>query len=110
MREKIGLIQSGGIGDIIIALPIADFFLERGFEVVWPLRESNFRIFTPANPDITFLSIPQDDPLEAYHTPMKMLEPHGCKQIFSLYSMLGKTKIPNEGLAWSLKFDEYKYA
>jgi len=34
---QIGLIQTRGIGDIIIALPIADFFTAKGYKVTWPI-------------------------------------------------------------------------
>lgn len=34
---RIGLVQTRGIGDIIIALPIAQSFVNDGHEVFWPI-------------------------------------------------------------------------
>ena len=110
VAEKIGLIQTGGIGDIVIALPIADYFIEAGHEVVWPVRESNFKIFRETAPQVNFLSVTQDDRGQAYDTPMQMLREQNCGQIFCLYSYLEKHDVTNKSLACSLKFDEYKYA
>ena len=42
---KIGIIQSRGLGDIVIALPIALHYHKLGYEVHWPICEefiSNF--------------------------------------------------------------------
>jgi len=35
--EKIGIIQPGRLGDIIICLPIAKYFSSQGFKVIWPV-------------------------------------------------------------------------
>lgn len=37
---KIGILQPGRLGDIIICLPIAKYYADQGFEVVWPMFES----------------------------------------------------------------------
>ena len=34
---KIGFVQTGSIKDIIIALPAAKWYVERGFDVFWPV-------------------------------------------------------------------------
>ena len=39
MIKKIGLIQSRGLGDIHIALPIAFFYRQKGYEVYWPIYD-----------------------------------------------------------------------
>jgi len=38
--RKVGIIQPGRLGDIIICLPIARWFFERGYEVIWPIQSS----------------------------------------------------------------------
>lgn len=43
--KKIGIVQPGKIGDIIICLPIAKWYFDKGYEVIWPLDKniiSNF--------------------------------------------------------------------
>jgi hypothetical protein len=109
MPGRVGLIQTRGIGDIIIALPIADFFLQRGFEVIWPIDEKFLPAFRSAKPEVNFLGVPLDEGL-MFDTPLRLLQQHGCDPIFSLYSYLSIKKVYDERLARSLKFDEYKYA
>jgi hypothetical protein len=52
---KIGLIQSRGLGHIIIALPIARYFVDRGNEVLWPIHEEFVPSFRHAAPYVEFI-------------------------------------------------------
>lgn len=112
---KIGLIQTRGIGDIIIALPIAQHHIAQGHEVVWPVDAEFMPFVQKACPAVTFVPI---DTREAergslnyfYSQPLKEIIAHGCSQYFSLYSYLSGVDIVNAKFAESLKFDEYKYA
>ena len=38
--KKLGIIQTRGLGDIHIALPIAFFYKKKGFEIYWPIYEN----------------------------------------------------------------------
>lgn len=38
--KKLGIIQPGKIGDIIICLPIAKWYADRGWKVVWPVDKN----------------------------------------------------------------------
>ncbi len=107
--RRVGLIQTRGIGDILIAIPIADYYVEQGCEVVWPIDEKFFPIFQRAKPEIIFLPV-ADGPGYFYDEPKRMLQEAGCDAIACLYSYLGNQKVYDERLAGSLKFDEYKYA
>jgi hypothetical protein len=107
---RLGLIQSRGIGDIIIALPIADYFIERGWEVCWPIDEQFVPFFAAAKPEIRFIPLKRDEGRFFYETPLAMLNDLGCKQITVLYSHLKGHNVSHAQLALSLKFDEYKYA
>ncbi|MEO8038652.1 MAG: hypothetical protein ABI794_07770 [Betaproteobacteria bacterium] len=117
MSRTIGLIQTRGIGDIIIALPIATRFVERGDRVIWPVDSRYRGFFQKAAPWIEFLDVPHgrfaQDAAEYFHgEPHRILTLRGCDQIFSLYSRLAIPGLDavDAGLADSLKFDEYKYA
>lgn len=35
--RRLGLVQPGRIGDIIICLPIAKWYFDKGYEVIWPI-------------------------------------------------------------------------
>jgi hypothetical protein len=112
---KIGLIQTRGIGDIIIAAPIAHYFIGQGHEVFWPV-ESRFHSFVQAAfPDIRFIPVYDEQTGYAnfdyfYGRPEAELKRLGCDTIFCLYSHLLDLDIIDTQLAYSLKFDEYKYA
>ena len=117
MARRIGLIQTRGIGDIIIALPIAQEFLDRGDEVHWPIDRRFFSAFQAAEPAVHFIPVdpPADDSEAAeqpylYDMPLRLLKDLRCDTIFTLYSFRRGFAVASEALAASLKFDEYKYA
>ncbi len=112
---KVGLIQTRGIGDIIIAAPIAKHFSDAGHTVLWPVDSDFFEFVQEAFPYVSFIpveaqSFPKTSLEYFYLHPLQVLTELGCECIFSLYSYLSGLDIVNEGLARSLKFDEYKYA
>jgi len=112
---KIGLIQTRGIGDIVIAAPIAQYYVERGHDVYWPVDQRFHPFVQTAFPVINFLPVDQsvtgDATLEYFYSqPLAQLQEMGCEQIFCLYSYLSGLDVVNAKLAKSLKFDEYKYA
>lgn len=113
---NIGLIQTGAIGDIIIAAPIAQYFKREGYNVFWPVDSQYIDYLRFAFEGIGF------DPIDrlshgfrsrAYFLdePLVRLQKVACEKIFPLYSSLGDiNNIVNPIYAGSLKFDEYKYA
>jgi len=48
-HKKIGIIQPGRTGDIIIVLPIAKWYADRGYEVVWPVCTQYLPMFKHVN-------------------------------------------------------------
>jgi hypothetical protein len=114
---KIGLIQTRGIGDLVIALPIAEYFIERGNEVYWPIDPKFLSFMQKANPRVKFIAVDAPDRREGqgareyfFDEPLQKLKALNCNPIFCLYSYMGGMKVANERLSNSLKFDEYKYA
>lgn len=108
---RIGLIQSRGIGDIIIALPIARYFFDRGHEVLWPIHEDFVPSFRAAAPHVEFIPIKMDGVDSMYEVPLERLQSRDCQLIVPLYSrMVHRPDIINERFAKSFRFDEYKYA
>lgn len=115
---KIGLIQTHGIGDIIIAAPIAQYFIHQGNEVFWPIDNRFYSSVQAAFPEISFIPMPplkgKENSAELfsyfYEKPRAELIRVGCDDIHCLYSYLLGRDIVNSKLARSLKFDEYKYA
>jgi len=37
--KRLGIVQPGRIGDVIICLPIAKWYYDRGYEVIWPIAD-----------------------------------------------------------------------
>ena len=112
---KIGIIQTGRIGDIIIALPIAAKFADRGDTVFWPVEDRYLAFVAAAAPYVTFLPIPHDAERadHAVTLPLEALQEREVDQTFMLYSTLnglGGYQAENEKIAQFLKIDEYKYA
>jgi hypothetical protein len=112
---SIGLVQTRGLGDIVIAAPIAQYYIERGDSVYWPIDSRFLSAVERAFPTIRFLSVDTQVHGGAsyeffYGEPLRLLQAHGCEIIYPLYSYLSGLDVVNEKLAKSLKFDEYKYA
>jgi hypothetical protein len=109
--KRLGLIQSRGIGDIIIALPIAKYYHDRGWRVCWPIDRRFLPSFQEAVDYVDFLPFDFMPSVEGFlMTPMRLLKAQACEPIIPLYSHLSGTSVARQELFRSLKFDEYKYA
>jgi len=112
MTQKIGIIQTRGIGDIIIALPIADSFLEQGHDVCWPIDQHYLEMFQRVKPEVQFVGVERNDDY-FLPAPQRILSQLGCTRTLVLYSYLNPASgsgYDNIPLARYFKFDEYKYA
>jgi len=112
---RLGFIQTRGLGDIVIAAPIAQYLIELGHDVFWPIDHFFYSSVKSAFPDIEFIQLDaklSQTNSKAYFLdePLKHLQNIGCDRTICLYSYLSGLPIVNEALATSLKFDEYKYA
>ena len=109
---RIGLIQSGGIGDIIIALPIAKRFADQGHEVLWPIYDDCIEAFGAAAPYVRFLPLKGRAGIWMYPKPLALLKERGCDRIIPLASYIGghPELLASPKLASIMKFDQYKYA
>ncbi len=112
---RIGIIQTRGMGDIIIAAPIAMHWVDRGHEVLWPIDSEFLEAFTYALPSIQFL--PVDRSITGNNTasyfvehPKELLSNAGCEKVHVLYSHLTGYEFPHSTLSTFLSFDRYKYA
>ena len=56
--SKLGIIQSRGIGDIVIALPIAKEYADQGNEIYWPICEDFVSHFKDTAPWVNWLPVP----------------------------------------------------
>jgi hypothetical protein len=116
-QMKIGFVQSGAIGDIVIALPAAKWYVDRGYDVFWPIDHRYVSFFQRAAPYVNFLTVPPGVSAYDWHlgVPKQLLADLLVDDIFTLYLRLesgsGKFEFGQPlFLPEALKFDEYKYA
>lgn len=112
---KLGIIQTRGLGDIVIAAPIAMYYVARGCEIFWPIDSNFIPSFSEAFPKIKFIPVDQSMTGHAtsdyfYHKPLEELNIIGCDSIICLYSHLTGFDLGNHRMQESLSFDAYKYA
>ena len=108
---KIGIIQTRGIGDIIIALPIAKHFFDNGNEVFWPIDENFLPSFQEVSPWVHWIGVSRDDTNFFYQTPFDLLVKKSVERTIVLYSCLSShLELADKLLQKALKFDQYKYA
>lgn len=109
--SRIGIIQSRGMGDIVIALPIALHYREQGHQVVWPICEQfmvNVKQHVPWVEWIPMVADPQG--LFFYDTPMKLLEGRVDEIVNLMQFLSSRPQDSDPDLFPILKFDQYKYA
>jgi hypothetical protein len=112
---KIGIVQTQRLGDLIIVLPIAQWFVGQGHQVFWPIHAAHIAAMAAAAPAIAFLpvdpALEKADPVAFFlHKPLELLNEIGCDHIHSFYTHLEGDGLIDGKLLGSLKFDEYKYA
>lgn len=57
---QIGIIQPGRLGDIIICLPIAKFYHDKGYTVIWPIFSNYYKMIQEVIPYVKFIPITND--------------------------------------------------
>ena len=110
---KRGIIQSRGLGDIIIALPIARHYFDRGDEIVWPICAEFYSSVKDHVSWVNWISIPTDE-RGAYflETPLSVFREWGVDPDEALYLYQFLSSVPeltDPELYNILKFDQYKY-
>ena len=111
-QQRIGFIQSRGLGDLIIALPIAREYTKKGYEVYWPVCEPFYQQMMRIAPWVKWLSVPVD-PAGAffYENPARQLKAIGVEEELWLYQYLSShPENTNKSHFAQFKFDQYKYA
>lgn len=109
--RPLGIIQSTGLGDISIALPIARHFHERGRAIIWPVRADFLPSFRDTVPWVRWVPVaPDPDGRYMYEEPVRQLQALGCEEHLCLYQALA-TRPELSRVPWFQvqKFDEFKY-
>lgn len=110
---KRGIIQARGLGDIVIALPIAKFYHEAGDEIVWPICEEFVPSFQATVPWVTWVGMKTDDKGAFFiDGPARIFKYHDVEinDALYLYHYLNtQPHMTDPELFNILKFDQYKY-
>lgn len=110
---KRGIIQSRGLGDIVIALPIAHYYHQQGDEIVWPICREFLPSFEKSVPWVQWVGIDTDQQGRFFlETPLQVLKEQGVAEDFQLYLYQYLSNMPeltDPELFSILKFDQYKY-
>lgn len=109
MSKKLGIIQSRGMGDIVIALPIAKFYADDGWEIYWPICESFISHFDKVVPWVKWIPVPVDSGSFFYDIPMKRLKNFEVDETLCLYQALTGHDFHKEKYFQHTSFDQYKY-
>jgi hypothetical protein len=108
-----GIIQSRGLGDIIIALPIARHYYDQGETIVWPICEEFYSSVKEAVSWVQWVPIPTDPEGKFFlDTPLAVFREWGVDPDEALYLYQYLNTVPeltDPEMFNILKFDQYKY-
>lgn len=110
--NPLGILQSRGIGDIIIALPIADYYRDQGHTIYWPICAEFISHFEHTVPWINWIPVPTDrQGAFFYDTPVDYLQQLGVTDCICLYQALsGHPEFSARPEFQIQSFDQYKYS
>jgi hypothetical protein len=109
-KKKLGIIQSRGLGDLVIALPIAHHFYKEGWDVYWPIEESFLWDMQEGAPWVHWIPVPYDQPGRYfYDVPMERLRNFKVDETLCLYQHLTGHNFSEEKYFQYTSFDQYKY-
>ena len=110
---KRGIIQSRGLGDIIIALPIARYYYLQGEEIVWPICEEFYTSVKQHAPWVTWVPITTDAAGRFFlDRPLEVFRERSVDADEALYLYQYLNTVPeltDPEMFNILKFDQYKY-
>jgi hypothetical protein len=110
MSKRLGIIQSRGLGDIVIAIPIAAHYAAEGWEIYWPILEKFVPNFKDTVPWVNWVPVPYDPPGRYFlDVPMERLKNLKIDEYLPLYQHLTNQPFCNEKYFQFTKFDQYKY-
>ena len=109
MTKSLGIIQSRGLGDIAIALPIARHYYQQGYMINWPICERFLPHFEDTVPWVTWVGVPEDHGAFFLDTPRALLQAMNTDEELVLYQALTGQRFHEELYFQHTSFDQYKY-
>lgn len=109
-QMRIGICQSRGLGDIIIALPLAHYLYKQGNEIEWPIAEHWCEQMRAVAPWVTWHELSVDWGPYFLRRPLEILKKRQCDEIIPLYnSLTGSPEFQQTPYFQHVSFDRYKY-
>ena len=110
-KPRFGIIQSRGLGDLVIALPIAYHYYQQGYQVVWPICAEFFDSMFNAAPWVDWVPMEADRNFDFfYKKPEQIIKERHCADWVCLYqSLTGHPELAGRPYFQIQKFDEHKY-
>ena len=110
-KKRLGIIQTRGLGDIIIALPIARHYHDQGWEIYWPIQDDFVASVKNHVPWVKWIPIARDPGAFFYDTPLERLQNFKCDEVLPLYQSLSThPEFAARPEFQIMKFDQYKYS
>lgn len=107
--QRLGIIQSRGLGDIVIALPIAHHYHRNGWEIHWPICREFLPHFEHTVPWVNWHTVTTDPGSFFLEQPRDILNRIGIDQELCLYQALTNQDFHTAAWFQYTKFDQYKY-
>ena len=109
-NKRLGIIQSRGLGDLVIALPIAGHYRDEGWDIYWPILDEFVPSMQALAPWVKWIPLPYDAPGRYfYDVALERLKNFKCDEIMPLYQHLTGHKFNEEKYFQFTSFDRYKY-
>ena len=109
-EEPLGIIQSRGLGDLVIALPIARYYYDQGRPIYWPIDERFLWDMQQGVPWVNWIPVPYDPPGRYfYDIPVQRLRNLKITDHLCLYQHLTNHRFSEEKYFQYTSFDQYKY-
>lgn len=108
--KKLGIIQTGGLGDIHISLPIALYYFKKNFKIFWPIFDHWLVQMKHYVPWVNWIGVSVKDIDHAFEKPKKILDSLGIEHTITLYNYLNKKiELSNTPYFPHVSFDRFKY-
>lgn len=111
MTQRLGIIQSRGLGDIVISLPIAHHYHKQGWEIHWPICREFIPHYYRQCPWVNWHPV-ETDPQGTFflEQPREILKKLAVTEELPLYQALtGQPEFSSTPYFQHTKFDQYKY-
>lgn len=105
-KKNLLIIQPGRNGDILLVLPIAKYYYDHGYNIIWPVCSEYFTLFYYTNFPINAIDIGPLESGKGAYDKAKSIFPF---EYLDLAIGFGNTALDTEWKKTNLSFDVWKY-